>query len=628
MPCLFAVCFANNHLSAQEKGRDTIALLTVDVMPVRTDLPDNGQRVEKIDSARLALYRTQNLAALLSEQSSVHIKTYGPGGIASTAFRGGNAAQTAFVWNGINIQNYLLGQTDLSLLPAFLFDEVQLEYGSSSALWGGGAVGGSVLLNNKSAFGQGVNASVGFGAGSFGLMNFSARLGISQRRFVSTTKLYDQSSANNYVYDKDARRARHGAYEFRGVLQEFRWLFRRDQFSVAAWITDNSRQIPVFNETIGGSVQSDKNRRITAGWTHFGKKVRSQYNAALLDERINFDDSISSVFSSSRVSTMIIEEDHAFHAGRHLLHAGLNLSGSKALSDNYVSSKTFVRAALLLSDRYAMFRNRLVLQACARMEYFSVTRLPFTFNTSADFQLSKNMIMKVNVARVFRQPVFNELYWQPGGNPDLKPEQGYSAEGSLIWKKQFAKTEVTLAGSAFNRRIQNWILWVPGPGGSAAAVNVSEVWSRGTDTESAIRWQHKNLNLAFLIRSGYVLSTVFKSSLQDDASLGRQLIYTPRYNGSASLQFGFRSARLVWTTQYAGYRFTSSDNAQWLAPFLVHQARLSLSLLKNLLQLNLQCNNISNAVYSVVAGRPMPLRNYEAGLVFKINNLKFKHRTR
>ncbi len=66
---------------------------------------------------------------------------------------------TAILWNGFNIQNAMLGQTDLSLLPAVFFDEVEIEYGGSSAVWGSGAVAGSIHLNNRAGFGRGLKTA-------------------------------------------------------------------------------------------------------------------------------------------------------------------------------------------------------------------------------------------------------------------------------------------------------------------------------------------------------------------------------------------------------------------------------------------------------------------------------------
>ena len=68
----------------------------------------------------------------------------------------------------------------------------------------------------------------------------------------------------------------------------------------------------------------------------------------------------------------------------------------------------------------------------------------------------------MQLSTLYRLPGLNDLYWMPGGNPDLKPEYGYSAEAGskLSWKSQNKKTKVSFEPTYFNRYIYNWIIWI------------------------------------------------------------------------------------------------------------------------------------------------------------------------
>ncbi|MCC6370193.1 MAG: Plug domain-containing protein, partial [Bacteroidia bacterium] len=136
------------------KAQVTVPLDLVEIKVIKYNFSQLGKRVESIDSLSKEQFRFNSLADVLNFNSQVYIKSYGPGALASTALRGGNAAQTAVLWNGFNLQNAMLGQTDLSLLPSVLFENVEIEYGGSSSLWGSGAVGGSIRLNNTPLFSQ------------------------------------------------------------------------------------------------------------------------------------------------------------------------------------------------------------------------------------------------------------------------------------------------------------------------------------------------------------------------------------------------------------------------------------------------------------------------------------------
>jgi hypothetical protein len=142
------------------KAQDTTLLQTVNVTALKSLDFSAGKRTDQIDSSTKQNFTFHSLADLLQLNSGIFIKNYGPGALAGTSMRGGNASQTAILWNGINIQNAMLGQNDLSLLPSVMFNDMKVEYGGSSALWGSGAVAGSILLGNKANFKKGFEREV------------------------------------------------------------------------------------------------------------------------------------------------------------------------------------------------------------------------------------------------------------------------------------------------------------------------------------------------------------------------------------------------------------------------------------------------------------------------------------
>ena len=148
-------------------SQDTISLKTIDVITLKENISQIGKKIEPIDSIIKQQFKFNSVADLLNLNSSIFIKNYGPGGLSSSAFRGGNASQTAILWNGLNIQNAMLGQCDLTLMPNLLFENIQIEYGGSSSLWGSGAVGGSIHLNNNLEFNKGLQINTNIGSGSF-----------------------------------------------------------------------------------------------------------------------------------------------------------------------------------------------------------------------------------------------------------------------------------------------------------------------------------------------------------------------------------------------------------------------------------------------------------------------------
>jgi iron complex outermembrane receptor protein len=599
-------------------AQDTLQINEIDVQTLKPQQSAIGKKTETLDSNQLSRYKTQDLGTLLAQEAGIHIKTYGPGALASTAFRGGSAAQTALVWNGINIQNRMLGQVDLSNLPAFIFDEVKVEYGGSSALWGSGAVGGSVLLGNSTRYLQGPSLALNAAYGSFERRTFSARYTQSNDKWVSSTRAWWHAAKNNYAYlnavDSTLLTAKHAAYDMKGLMQEFRYrINNRQQLSFHAWLSDNTRQLPSFQNTRPAKTwQKDQSARLTALYECISGAQKSTLQAAYLFENLDYRDSAIASYSKSRVQSFILQSDNYLSLKKHNLNYGFYGSASLANSDNYVQMRQISSVTAVVGDRWQMMRDRFVLLAQVRQEIYFPGTSAFTWQVAGNFRLNKNFSARLSSAKVFRQPTFNEWYWQPGGNPLLKPEQGHTLEGNLQFDQTIRSFQLSINAAAFSRWIDNWILWVPGAGSNPTPLNIQSVWSRGSETSWRANYLHKKWQATLMFKSSYVLSTISKSQQVEDASVGRQLIYTPRYSGNASMICKYDRLQIEYYMQYIGYRFTSSDNLSWLQPYTTASVRLSYYFghSKQLMG-TLASHNIFNQNYVVVAGRPMPLRNYE-----------------
>ncbi len=618
--CIF---FCNTFFIAQTIEKST-PLAVVEIRTYRIRLEGAGKKLEGFDTLQMQRYAGSDLSKLLAQESGVYIKNYGPGNIATTSLRGGNASQTALVWNGVNIQNRMLGQVDLSQLPVFMFDMVGVEYGGSSAAWGSGAVAGSILLNNNTVYGKGKNLLLFGSAGSFNQGSLGFRFSDSRSYGVTTTRVFVSSGANNYLYrisDVNAlQNLEHARSQLATVLQEFKKLLPGSRhLSLNVWLTANNRLLPNYITNQSKAIQNDNSIKSILRYERFHNKTKSSAMLALLRDGIVYNDSVSASYNKSAVTSLIGELDNLYHWKKHVLNYAVNLTSAAAKSDAYAGTKYMHSLAAMLANRFSFRNERLVLQVNARQEFYSTGSYPFTWNAGGAFKLNKTIQLQLNAAKIFRQPTFNELYWVPGGNPLLKPERGYSADGTVLFRGKMKIWNWLIEGTAFARIVSNWILWLPGANGEASPVNVQEVLSRGTETKWLLSKNTNKSTLSFQIHSSYVLSTVRSSSIVDDASVGKQLIYTPRYSGNASIHYRFRLIFVEWMQQYAGYRFTSSDNAAWLMPYTIATVRLGVEASQKFpLQLTAQCANVFNQEYAIVNARPMPLRSFQLQVIYKL----------
>ena len=124
-------------LHAQDSLR-TRQLSQTEVVAERNTAAMAGAKGLRIDSSIVRAYEQSTLADLLTQQSSIFIKGYGLGNLATSSFRGAGAAHTMVVWNGFNLQSPTSGQLDLSLIPVAFLDEVAIQYGGDGIRYGGG----------------------------------------------------------------------------------------------------------------------------------------------------------------------------------------------------------------------------------------------------------------------------------------------------------------------------------------------------------------------------------------------------------------------------------------------------------------------------------------------------------
>ena len=137
-------------------------------------------------------------------------------------------------WNGININNPMLGQSDLSLIPAGLIDDIQIYFGGASMALNSGGIGGIINLETKPVWKKETLISVNPGIGSFG--RYSGLVKGKKRKciiFRSVTKVYLQSSENDFRYLNTEISAepvwetrKNSQVRQKGFIQEF--YFRKD----------------------------------------------------------------------------------------------------------------------------------------------------------------------------------------------------------------------------------------------------------------------------------------------------------------------------------------------------------------------------------------------------------------
>ena len=629
--CMFLLIVQSFAGYAQQIPVDSSKQLkVVEVSASRITAFANANKTETFDSTFLSRYSTSNLADILSNESQIFVKSYGLGSLATTSFRGSGASHTAVLWNGFNLQSPMNGIIDMSLIPANFMSDIKIQYGGAGAMWGTGAVGGSIHLNNSSEYSRGVSVSTNTAFGSFSDKQQQANIEISKKRFITSIKIFNHEAKNDFPFINSAQYGKPEQKQSNAELKEYGFLqenyFKineKQKISTHFWYQNNDRNIPPsMTQNINVSNQKDEFYRLTADWQRISSGLTVLARAAYFDEFLFFTDSSINVDSRSRSKIFIVEAESRFSLTKYdLLNVGVNNTNSEAFTEEYIGNPHQNRTAIFASYKLHTKNNLWNVVLSARQEFIENKAIPFAPSIGFKGRFLKYFYIKANAAKHYRIPTFNDLYWAQGGNPNLQPENGWSEEATL--EHLFATKIISweLSATAFNRNIDNWIIWLPNNYGIWSPKNVLQVWSRGLEYKAKISVKKNKFNFTIGGFYNYVLSTNEKAATTSDPSLGKQLIYVPIQNAQGNATIGYKGTSLSYTQIYTGYRYTFSDNSKYLKPYSIANVTISqtFSLSTSKIKVYAQLNNIWQETYQVLAYRAMPLFSYQVGLSLQFN---------
>ena len=511
---------------------------------------------------------------------------------------------------------------------------VNILYGGSSALFGSGNIGGALLLENAPDIFDSSRQSI-FVSGSAGsFRQFSGGLEgmASGKKWLFSTKVQLQSALNNFPYTNDGTKLNTTNSQLHSTAATLHLAYRsglRSTLGLTAWLQKYDREIPpALFETMGSlKKQVDGSLRLLLDWNKTGMASNWYVKSSFICDEIKYSDNAVNLNTTSTVYQYYQEAGWRHQMGkfgRIILFAPLQV-GWMRIPENY-ALKQQNRIALAGAYNIRLLRSRLDIAVNARGEAVdSLISLSHTEQScllpgaDASFSMFSWLSLRANLQRTYRVPSLNELYYYPGGNTSLKPEQGWSRDAGYTVKVSHKNLTVYHDVSVFDRNINDWIIWL---GGAIwTPHNIARVHSRGVETENKFTYHYSEWQFHFGVNTAYILATTVSSYIYNDGSIGKQMPYTPRYNGQLNVGFTLHRLYVNYNHTYTGYRFTVSDESDYLLPYNTGNLQImyTASFKGHTIQLNAQCNNIWNEQYYVSFSRPMPGINWMTGLRLGIN---------
>lgn len=585
-----------------------------------------------LDSSVLALASNGSLTDLLRKHGFGHIRTYGPGGLASPSFRGTGSSHTSVLWNGINLISPLSGQLDLSLVPAGLFDDASIQTGGSTSLSGNGSIGANIHLNNALNFNEGLRASASTHIGSFENRYHDIGVRFSNQKFGSATKIFQNASENDYkftnrnIFPAEIQRRVHSAFQQHGILQQLHWqTTKKGILSLKFWYQKSEYEIPNATTVLRPSQAIEENEfyRALAGWNYNRDNFDLTYQGAFIQQGLDFSDLLTDQFSRNRYYSVIqnIETNINFK-NQTQLTSGIHYTWEQGEVDEFgKDSPVRNRVALFSAFKFDISKFKLALSL--REELVNGEATPLAPTVSAKYHITRSFEIFTNVSRNYRIPTFNDLYWKGSGargNPDLKPELAMGGEMGASFSNSLITTKAVL----FSNHVDNWILWSPGSNQAWTPQNIKKVWARGVESQLSMTKKLGQVDSKLIGQYSFTMSTnedVYDYGNPNEK--GKQLILTPQHEGSVTAGAEWKKYSIRIVNSFTGEQFNDSDNSPYniVPSYLITNLWFSKQISRDRFGITFtaEVNNLFNIEYQARPGYPLPGINYKAGIQINFN---------
>ncbi len=571
-----------------------------------------GNAIQNINDSTITR-STNVLTQLLQQESVIYFRENGPGGVSSASLRGTSAAQTAVVWNGININSQLNGQTDFNTIATRNYDNLSVRTGGGSIPYGSGAIGGSVHLTNDIRFGDRFENDLILSYASFNTPSGHYKSTYATDNFYIDAGVDYRKSDNDFEYLDTDQINENGEFENTnlnlnlGIKLAPKHLLK---------VYHNSY---LGNRNFSGTLTApsddgfkDRNARSLVEWETLAKKYTSKLRVAHIFEQFEFFP------SGLEADISTIGKANRFTANYDFTYRFSKKTSLKTIVDYTTiagDGTNIDRSTRNIFSAVALWNHKLTDKfsygAQARQEVTQNYDSPFLFGISAEYALAKAYTLSINASQNYRIPTFNDIYWRGAGavgNPDLLPETTNQIE--VGHRVNLKNLEVGL--QTYYSEVQDLIIWLPNGQGIWSPINVNATEHYGAELQAQYRYSFNKHTLSARGNYAYTQAT--------NKETGDQLIFVPEQKITGSLAYQFERWNAYYQFSYTDEVFTTSDNTVTLADYAVSNLGIEYGLFNKKeykLNLALRANNIFNKNYQTVAFRPNPGRNFLIQTTYK-----------
>lgn len=474
------------------------------------------------------------------DRRGLWVKDYGgAAGLKTVGSPTGYGSHILVMLESVPVNSPQNGGVDFSSFPAELFRQGEFYWGHGSSLYGSNAVGGTLNL----MIDRGSSSYLRIKRGSFGEKGVSGKVAIKSRSVRGMVYGSRYENLGDFRTNNDFVQSSYGGQ----LAVRLGPMWSASYFSLRG----------EADRGISGSIHypSPRAGKTNKDWIHLASLRgasflgRTVVDLGVTSSREHYMNPDWSVDARHNVSTQHVRATHRFPQLK-LFQPTLILE----LAHNHVDSdntgdhrKTLAAAGLLTEVRPG---PNLQFWPSVRTESdWNEGSLVTTFSLALSWQIDSGLFksMLANIGTSYRNPTLNDLYWYPGGNPDLKPERGTSADLGLELLP-FASELFQFGVRGYHFYTESLIQWVPDETGFYRPRNLGRTQSDGVSLTAQMVPKNLPFHLTFTTEQNR------SQVLSEGEDRGKRLIYVPAVSHWMEVMYGTRFVDLNFNYRFLGRR--------------------------------------------------------------------------
>ncbi len=547
---------------------------------------------------------------IIRKLPGISIKSYGgSAGISSINIDGGTSTHTKILVDGFDLTNSQNSQMDISQLPAPFIKSVNFSNYDINK-YGSGSIDGVI---NFKPWTNSNSATISYG--SFGNLSSNVKLNYSHKKFSTDFLIgYKKDDGNySYTWKNNKYERKNNDFEqkyFSGRISTI--LTKRIYAKLFVLKTGQNRGVAGQKWSPNLSARRKDNlftSALTFGWNF--KKGHGKFDLIYRnseDDYSNPNINVNSYFENVTTEGKL-KQDYNFSEKVKLI-GNMSLKNEVLKMNNNNSHKRFLSkntiSILYNPIKYIEFKPTV------NYEYSpnNFDKISYSFGTTVFSNRKLFKSISLHYANLYRFPSFNDMYWEPGGNLDLKTEKTDVINCLSKFKlNKFAEISVNL----FYKNSKDLIQWIPQQS-YWQPENIAKTIRYGY--KILVDWNYKPLNLVGNLHYDYLIS----ENKVEGNYYKKPLRYAPKNIASLNIQWQPKRANLDLQINYTGEQISMYDypNDVILESFLIVNSNFgySFDVFKRGVIAVISVENILDKEYETIYGYPESLRLYKLTLTY------------